>query len=158
MNQIKKLVARFMIVLCLLSVVGPDVAVVTNLPITATAQAASYSSSTTKKVQQKLNAKGYDCGTPDGCIGKDTKASIKKYQKAHGLEVTGTVNKSLLNSLHIKAATASYSNKKETTVYITRTGSKYHRDGCRYLSRSKIAVKLSEAKREGYTPCSICNP
>jgi hypothetical protein len=23
------------------------------------------------------------------------------------------------------------------TVYITRTGEKYHRDGCRYLSRSK---------------------
>jgi hypothetical protein len=26
------------------------------------------------------------------------------------------------------------------TVYVTRTGAKYHRDGCRYLSRSKIPM------------------
>jgi hypothetical protein len=44
------------------------------------------------------------------------------------------------------------------TVYITRTGAKYHRDGCRYLSQSKIAIPLSEAKRNGYTPCKVCTP
>jgi hypothetical protein len=38
------------------------------------------------------------------------------------------------------------------TVYITRTGSKYHSDGCRYLSRSCIPISLSEAKAEGYEP------
>ena len=43
-------------------------------------------------------------------------------------------------------------------VYITETGTKYHRDGCRYLSHSKIAIYLSEAKAQGYTPCSVCNP
>ena len=44
------------------------------------------------------------------------------------------------------------------TVYITRTGSKYHSDGCRYLSRSCIPIALSEAKSEGYSPCSVCDP
>jgi len=44
------------------------------------------------------------------------------------------------------------------TVYITRTGSKYHRAGCSYLSRSCIPISLSEAKRRGYTPCSVCRP
>ncbi|MDQ1274037.1 MAG: competence protein ComEC [Planctomycetota bacterium] len=44
------------------------------------------------------------------------------------------------------------------TVYITDTGSKYHRDGCRYLSKSKIAISLDEAKSQGYTPCSVCKP
>lgn len=44
------------------------------------------------------------------------------------------------------------------TVYITRTGSKYHTEGCRYLSRSCIAISLSEAKSEGYEPCSVCDP
>jgi len=44
-----------------------------------------------------------------------------------------------------------------TSVYITRTGAKYHRDGCRYLSKSKIPISLTDAKR-GYSPCSVCNP
>jgi len=44
------------------------------------------------------------------------------------------------------------------TVYITKTGSKYHLDGCRYLSKSKIAISLSNAKAKGYEPCSVCNP
>lgn len=47
---------------------------------------------------------------------------------------------------------------QEVTVYITRTGKKYHRDGCRYLSRSKIPISLSDAESEGYGPCSVCNP
>jgi hypothetical protein len=44
------------------------------------------------------------------------------------------------------------------TVYITRTGEKYHRDGCRYLSRSKIATTLKDAIANGYGPCSVCKP
>ena len=42
-----------------------------------------------------------------------------------------------------------------TTVYITKTGKKYHRDGCRYLSKSKKAISLKDAKRR-YTPCKVC--
>ncbi|WP_448517744.1 thermonuclease family protein [Pseudothermotoga sp.] len=43
-------------------------------------------------------------------------------------------------------------------VYITDTGNKYHRDGCRYLSQSKIPITLEEAKKRGYEPCTVCNP
>jgi len=43
------------------------------------------------------------------------------------------------------------------TVYITKSGSKYHKDGCRYLSKSKIPISLSEALKRNYTPCSACN-
>ena len=42
-------------------------------------------------------------------------------------------------------------------VYITKTGSKYHRDGCSYL-KSKIQTTVTEAKAQGLTPCSKCNP
>lgn len=45
----------------------------------------------------------------------------------------------------------------ETTVYVTKTGSKYHRSSCRYLKKSKIPISLSEAKKS-YSPCSVCNP
>jgi micrococcal nuclease len=47
---------------------------------------------------------------------------------------------------------------KEQTVYITKTGKKYHRAICRYLSRSKIPTTLKDAKANGYTACSVCNP
>ena len=48
--------------------------------------------------------------------------------------------------------------KKEIVVYVTRTGEKYHRGGCRYLSKSQIPMTLQDAKASGYTPCSVCNP
>ena len=44
------------------------------------------------------------------------------------------------------------------TVYVTKTGKKYHRDGCRSLSRSRIPMTVKEAKAKGYTPCSVCRP
>ena len=42
-------------------------------------------------------------------------------------------------------------------VYVTRTGKKYHREGCSSLRRSKIPISLAEAKQR-YGPCSRCNP
>lgn len=49
-------------------------------------------------------------------------------------------------------------NNQTVVVYITNTGKKYHSDGCRYLSKSKIPIDLSKAKNDGYEPCSVCNP
>jgi phosphatidylserine/phosphatidylglycerophosphate/cardiolipin synthase-like enzyme len=46
----------------------------------------------------------------------------------------------------------------DPTVHITKSGKKYHREGCRYLSKSDIPVKLSEAKARGFGPCSACRP
>jgi hypothetical protein len=45
----------------------------------------------------------------------------------------------------------------EQTVYVTNTGTKYHLEGCKYLSHSKRPMKLSEARKR-YKPCSVCNP
>ena len=44
------------------------------------------------------------------------------------------------------------------TVYVTRTGTKYHRAGCRHLGRSSIPMALGEATSQGYEPCRVCNP
>jgi hypothetical protein len=43
------------------------------------------------------------------------------------------------------------------TVYVTKTGKKYHRAGCRHLSRSKIPLPLDAAARS-YGPCAHCRP
>jgi micrococcal nuclease len=44
------------------------------------------------------------------------------------------------------------------TVYITDTGRKYHKDGCRYLALSKKPIPLKDAKAKGLTACSACRP
>jgi competence protein ComEC len=56
------------------------------------------------------------------------------------------------------AASSSASASGGTTVFVTETGECYHRKGCRYLSSSRIAMKLSHAKADGYRPCSMCDP
>lgn len=44
------------------------------------------------------------------------------------------------------------------TVYITDTGSKYHRGSCSYLRSSKHSISKNSAISQGYTACSRCNP
>ena len=56
-------------------------------------------SETIKSVQETLNIKGYDCGTPDGIVGSGTEDAIKKYQSDNSLSVTGTITEELLTSL-----------------------------------------------------------
>lgn len=45
-----------------------------------------------------------------------------------------------------------------TYVYVTDTGTKYHRKTCRTLSHSKYRKTLSWARSHGYKPCKICKP
>lgn len=44
------------------------------------------------------------------------------------------------------------------TVYITKTGTKYHAGGCRYLKHSKIEISKSKAIKAGYGACKVCAP
>jgi micrococcal nuclease len=46
----------------------------------------------------------------------------------------------------------------DTTVFITSTGEKYHRYGCRYLIKSMIPIRLGEARTSGLIPCPTCGP
>ena len=46
----------------------------------------------------------------------------------------------------------------DTTVYVTKTGEKYHSDGCSSLSHSKIATTLQDAVDKGYEACKKCKP
>ncbi len=48
-------------------------------------------------------------------------------------------------------------NLQEKSVYITATGTKYHKYGCRYLHSSCIKLTFERAKSNGYEPCKICN-
>ncbi len=46
---------------------------------------------------------------------------------------------------------------EDTGVWITPSGSKYHRHDCRYAKDGK-RVSLEEAKKQGLTPCKVCKP
>ena len=46
---------------------------------------------------------------------------------------------------------------KNDIVYITNTGDRYHRAGCRFLE-SKVPINREDAINRGYTPCKTCKP
>jgi micrococcal nuclease len=56
-----------------------------------------------------------------------------------------------------KEATAKQDGDGSQIVYVTKSGKKYHADGCRSLSKSRIEISLEEASAK-YGPCSICSP
>ena len=44
----------------------------------------------------------------------------------------------------------------ETTVYITDTGHKYHKEYCFCLKKSKHSISIDEAISNGFTACKHC--
>jgi micrococcal nuclease len=54
------------------------------------------------------------------------------------------------------AGAADESANPEQLVYVTRTGAKYHREGCRFLARSQIPIALENVGN--HAPCSVCKP
>jgi len=55
------------------------------------------------------------------------------------------------------AQSTTYVGADTTTVYITATGSKYHRRQCQHLHDSRIEKKLGAVKGT-YGPCGTCKP
>ena len=45
----------------------------------------------------------------------------------------------------------------DTIVYVTPSGSKYHREDCSYTSTVR-SMTITQAENQGYTPCSRCDP
>lgn len=66
-----------------------------------------------------------------------------------------STNSSTVNNTPAPAPTT---DNQSTTVYVTKTDKKYHRDGCSSLRRSKIPMSLQDAKNSGYTPCELFDP
>ena len=58
----------------------------------------------TRTIQQTLKKQGFDPGGIDGEMGPNTKAAIRAFQKAHGLEVDGVVGPKTMAALVAAAA------------------------------------------------------
>ena len=107
--------------------------------------------------------------------GRDVKASVEREgtivaasqdagASSRGLGATdengGSSGQSSTKAISSDNAQSSDTSGGNGTVVVTPTGSKYHRSGCRTLSRSKSLTEMtkSQAKANGYTPCKVCNP
>lgn len=44
------------------------------------------------------------------------------------------------------------------TVYVTKTGKKYHKSNCHYMKNSKTEITFEKAIDLHYTACLICKP
>jgi peptidoglycan hydrolase-like protein with peptidoglycan-binding domain len=54
-----------------------------------------------KQAQGILKTRGFYAGEPTGKLDADTRASLKKYQEAETLKVTGTLNKVTLEKMGV---------------------------------------------------------
>lgn len=102
---------------------------------------------TTKKVKWSSS---------NGSIASVTQQGRVKAKKQGNCSVSAKVGgKKYICRITVKKKVPS-TKKHITYVYVTDTGSKYHRAGCRYLWNSRRKVSLSSAKSFGYSACSVC--
>ena len=106
-----------------------------------------------KEVVERINSKDIQIyrTDKDGTIiltsnGKDISVNTVKTNTDGNAKASNT---SVVNS--------NESEKQTVTVYVTKSGTKYHANGCRHLSNSKIETTLEEAIKK-YEPCKTCNP
>lgn len=92
---------------------------------------------------------GYSSGFSDG---QDASASSESSGQSPGSSSGSSGGSSGQSS-----GNGSISPDASEIVYVTRTGTKYHRAGCSYLS-SSIEMSLKDAIAAGYGPCSRCKP
>ncbi|MDM8297016.1 peptidoglycan-binding protein [Enterocloster aldenensis] len=68
---------------------------------TTSAPASEADTELTKQVQQALNDKGYDCGTPDGITGEKTRTALIKFQEDNNLTADGIIGEEVKTALGI---------------------------------------------------------
>ncbi|HEY5556309.1 ComEC/Rec2 family competence protein [Acetobacterium sp.] len=121
----------------------------------------------TQEVMNRLQARGIPVYRTDenGTVvatsnGTDVtfNTSPGSYNGASSESIESTTSQSA--SVPEPVPVAAPSEDQSITVYTTNTGTKYHVDGCSYLSKSKskIPISLGDAKAKGLTPCSKCQP
>lgn len=99
-----------------------------------------------KKAQEEAEAKK-----------SQEEAEAKKQAEEAAAQKAAQEKKAAAASSSSGATNKSSSVANSQTVYVTKTGKKYHNDGCSSLRKSKIPMSLSEAQAQGYTPCKNCH-
>ena len=100
---------------------------------------------------------GYDTGYETGYAQKKKELQAAREQYMASL-TPASPEPSSAGETAGSAETSGGETPSSATVYVTQSGKKYHVSGCKYLSKSKTAISLTDAKSRGYTPCSKCHP
>src|SRR6476469_3208797 len=78
------------------------------------------------QIQQALNAQGYSVGAVDGQMGPKTKAALKQFQQAKGLQASGKLDQQTVAMLTTNSASSSTSsnigNSSDTSAPSTTPG------------------------------------
>lgn len=130
-----------------------------------------------KGTMDRLKSKGIkvyrtdECGTII-CTSDGTNITFDKKQGSYNYNGNGakssTSSKTIIHKPNIthktttkkanQVQTKTKTNSDNPTVYIVGNGKKYHSAGCNYLHDKGRGISLKDAKANGYTPCSKCNP
>ena len=87
---------------------------------------------------------------------QENKNLNEQVQQLKKTSSTKSSTSNVTTSSNSKSNSTTIQNENSTIVYVTKTGEKYHKSSCSYLRNSKIQMNLSDAKSQGYTPCSRC--
>ena len=117
------------------------------------ASGCGYSKEYVEDVRHNAFDSGYSAGEQAGYTSGYEDGYEAGYEDAEK-DIAGKSNSSRV--VH-PSPKPSQSKSVSVTVYITRTGEKYHKSWCQYLSESKISISLEKAKKQGYTACSKCS-
>ena len=114
-----------------------------------------------KIVQEKLNAAGFDCGTPDGIAGTGTKAAIQKFREEKGLAQGEEIDADLFNALTLSKEQNGFVNAVEdASEGSLGTGEKlesitlYNNDLCLAVDLGDISTSALPAEELAYSRVS----
>ena len=105
-----------------------------------------------KDLQTRLNALGYDCGTPDGEFGKNTEKGLKSFQTASKIEVDGIFGQASLKALKTAESAGKASIVEHTVVHgdsLWKIAEKHLGKGSRYTEIMKSNGLTSTVLRIG---------
>ena len=104
--------------------------------------------------------RGYDAGYDDGkSDGYDT-GKTEGYNDGFNVAKEYFQNNNSSNALAPNDGITSTDEAPAGTVFVTKTGDKYHENGCQYISGKHNLTaysSASEAENAGYSPCSVCH-
>lgn len=124
-------------------------------------QGAAQGQDTALTVAGDTYSQGYDEGYAQGYAKKekDDQAARERYLASLQASLP-TVTPSVDATVPDRSLPTAETDEEPAsqTVYVTKSGTKYHLGSCSHLSKSKIEKSLSEAKAAGYEPCKTCKP
>lgn len=127
----------------------------TNTEATAVQESKTEKQINEEKVSSETTTKEND-------IEETTKTTTKSTTRKNlGKATNGTHYNTTTHRHYTKSTTRPVLHRQATpssdTVYITKTGKKYHNRGCSCLREGCTKISRQEAERQGYTPCKRCH-